>query len=463
MVHVGKLFLDADTPVSLFLKLKREGLRPIYLLESAEGIEKWGRYSFLGFGSPIVTIRFSIDELRGKENPRVRLTAGEKIAKRINKKLKELQRCYGKIIDELRTRFSITRIPLGFVGYISYDSFSIFEKTDTFSGKEKLNIPDVYLVFTPNILIFDNLTKDVLLVSEELSPKELSKIASRGHTVVLERSKVKEIVDFTDKKEFEGIVTEAIRRIYRGDVIQVVLSRAKEIRGKIPMFSVYRAMRILNPSPYMYYIDFGDVKLSGTSPEVLVRVENGVVETRPIAGTRKRGETPEIDERISDELLKDDKELAEHLMLVDLARNDLGRICLPGKVSVRRFSYIERYSRVMHIVSDVVGETNANSLDVLRACFPAGTVVGAPKIEASHIIYELERRRRGLYAGAIGYFSVDGNMDSAILIRTVFSYHDRIIVQAGAGVVYYSNPEKEFYETEYKMQAAFDALEKISE
>ncbi|MCS7212806.1 MAG: anthranilate synthase component I family protein [Candidatus Calescibacterium sp.] len=461
-MNIEKVFLDADTPISLFLRLKYEGLNPIFLLESAEEIEKWGRYSFLGFGTPSKSLKFSLDEVQDIENPKTRIQQGQKVVDNMNKILKEIYKEYNEVIEIVKSRFGIKRIPFGLVGYISYDCFSIFDRVDTFSGKEKLGVPDIYLTFTPNLLIFDNLTKDVILISKEINARDIETITSKGVPTSIKRCRIKEIKNLVEKKEFEDIVKEAIRRIYRGDVIQVVLSRAKEIEGDVDLFSLYRAMRILNPSPYMYFLDFGDIKISGTSPEVLVRVENKIVETRPIAGTRKRGETPEEDENISRELLEDEKELAEHLMLVDLARNDLGRVCISGKVRVRRFGYIEKYSRVMHIVSDVVGETDKEAIDVLKACFPAGTVAGAPKIEAAEIIHDLETKRRGPYAGAIGYFSADGNMDSAILIRTAFSYNNKITVQAGAGIVYYSVPEKEFYETEYKMQSIFDAMKKIS-
>lgn len=457
-MNVGKVFLDADTPISAFLRLRKEGLNPIFLLESAEEIEKWGRYSFLGFGKPLLTIKFSIQD--ESEN---RLEKGKKIINEINEKLKMIYDKYKDFLEQVKKDFNIRRIPFGLVGYVSYDSYSVFDKVDTFSGKESLNIPDIYLVFTPNILIFDNLTKDVIVVSEEINAKDLERIISRSISTSIEKVRIKGIEDLTKKGDFENMVKEAIDRIYKGDVIQVVLSRAKEVRGEVDPFSLYRAMRIGNPSPYMYFLDFDEIKISGTSPEVLVRVENGLVETRPIAGTRRRGKNQEEDKVIETELLKDEKELAEHVMLVDLARNDLGRVCIPGGVKIRRFCYIEKYSRVMHIVSDIEGRTEKEPTEVLKSCFPAGTVVGAPKIEAAKIISELETTRRGPYAGAIGYFSADGNMDSAILIRTSFFYQDKMIAQAGAGIVYYSVPEKEFYETEYKMQAIFDALEKISE
>lgn len=461
-MNVEKLLLDADTPISVFIKLKKGGLRPIYLLESAEEAEKWGRYSFLGFGEPHLQIKFHIEEIKDKQD-KERLKIGNELINKIEEELKSIHEEYKDVISEVRSEFSITRLPFGLVGYVSYDSFAIFDKVDTFSGKERLNVPDIYLVFTPNILIFDNLTRDVILISEDITGKELQRIVSRSASTAISRVVLKEVIDLIDKKEFETMVKRAVSKIYEGYAIQIVLSRAKEIRGKVDPFSFYRALRIENPSPYMYFLDFGDIKISGTSPEILVRVENRIVETRPIAGTRKRGKTPEEDEKISEELLSDEKETAEHLMLVDLARNDLGRICLPGKVRVRRFSYIEKFSRVMHIVSDVIGETDKDAIHVFKACFPAGTVVGAPKIEAANIIHDLEPRRRGPYAGAVGYFSSDGSMDSAILIRTAFFFEDKMLVQAGAGIVYYSVPENEFYETEYKMQAIFDALRKISD
>ncbi len=453
-MKVEKIFLDTETPISIFLKLQKAGLEPKYLLESAESPEKWGRYSFLVFGKHKIALKYKVDDVEREK----RGEYGSKITEEINRKIDEIKDVYGELIKDVKTEFGIKRIPFGLVGYISYDAYSLFEKIDTVADKPSEGIPDIYLTFTPNIIIFDNLKKDVVLISEELGYIQLKNILSHGIDMSIRRAKVKEVRENVRKEDFEKMVEIARERIYKGDIIQVVLSRAKIFNGEIDPLSLYRALRILNPSPYMFYLKFDEIEVSGTSPEVLVRVEDGVAEVRPIAGTRKRGETQEEDEELENELKKDEKELAEHLMLVDLARNDLGRVCRPATVRVKKYGYVEKYSRVMHIVSDVEGITDRTPIDVLRACFPAGTVVGAPKIKAAEIISEIERERRGPYAGAVGYFSVDGNMDKAILIRTAFYFNQKLKIQAGAGIVYYSVPEKEYLETEHKMRAILEAI-----
>ena len=458
-MEARQIFLDTETPISVFLKLQEEGLTPLYLLESLEGAEKWGRYSFLGFGKPKEKIFMKVENILSQK-----LSPLDKI----RESLSRIKSRYSDFIDNFKREFGIKRLPFGFVGYISYDMFSVFERSiNTFEGKKETGMPDIALIFTPNVIIFDNLKKDVIVIAEDGETiKMLEKIAEKGVKFKIRRTKVKDKIDGTEKSEFEEMVEKARERIYEGDVIQVVLSRSKEFVGEIDAFSFYRLIRVGNPSPYMFFVDFGaageNTKVAGTSPEVLVRVEGRKAETRPIAGTRRRGGTPEEDDILAQELIRDEKELAEHLMLVDLARNDLGRVCKPGTVRVKKYGYVEKYSRVMHIVSDVEGEVVEDALEVFRACFPAGTVVGAPKIKASEIIAELEKERRGPYAGALGYFSINGDMDTAILIRTAFFHNDRMKIQAGAGIVYYSDPEREYFETEYKMQALVDALEKLT-
>ncbi|MEO2066246.1 MAG: anthranilate synthase component I family protein, partial [Desulfurobacteriaceae bacterium] len=267
-------------------------------------------------------------------------------------------------------------------------------------------------------------------------------------------------VNFSDK-EFMEAVEKAKEYIRAGDIIQVVLSRRFEKPFYAEPLTLYRAIRHVNPSPYMYYLDYGDFQIVGASPEVLVRVENGKIETRPIAGTRRRGRTPEEDLALEKELLADEKERAEHIMLVDLARNDVGRVARVGTVKVNELMVIERYSHVMHIVSNVMGELceDKDAFDVLKACFPAGTVSGAPKVRAMEIIDEMEPSERGVYAGAVGYFSFDGNMDTAIAIRTAIVRRNKVYVQAGAGIVADSLPELEAKETLNKARALFKAVE----
>ncbi len=459
-MKVEKIFLDTETPISIFLKLEKVGFEPKYLLESSEDFEKWGRYSFLGFGKPKAKILYTIPDKFDRQ------LEYKKLIDDFTTIMASIMENYSGVFELMKNEFGIKRIPLGLVGYVSYDMFSIFEKVDTKEGKESFGIPDLYLVFSPNVLIFDNLKKEVIILADDVTSKEIVQVCKRSIDAVKvepkKRRKAKVVIDKTQKAEFEDMVEKARRRIYEGDAIQVVISRAKEIMGKIDIFALYRILRVLNPSPYMFFLNFDDVKIAGTSPEVLVRVEDKKVETKPIAGTRRRGETPEEDRRLEQELLSDEKELAEHLMLVDLARNDLGKVCKAGTVKVKRYGYIEKYSRVMHIVSEVEGESDRSPIEILSSCFPAGTVVGAPKIESAKIIAELEKERRGPYAGAVGYFSADGNMDSAITIRTAFCFSEKIRIQAGAGIVYYSVPEREYFETEAKMKAIEDAIEKLS-
>jgi anthranilate synthase component 1 len=265
------------------------------------------------------------------------------------------------------------------------------------------------------------------------------------------------------KGGFEEAVLKAKEYIAQGDAIQVVLSQRFSRTFKGNAEDIYRVLRFLNPSPYMFYLDFGDFQVVGSSPEVLVRLEEGKVLTRPIAGTRRRGNTEEEDKALERELLADEKERAEHLMLVDLGRNDLGRVCKPGTVKVADFMRVERYSHVMHLVSDVEGEVmeGVSAFDVLKACFPAGTVSGAPKVRAMQIIEELEPERRGIYAGSVGYVSFDGNMDMAIAIRTAVCRGGEVFVQAGAGIVADSDPEKEWWETVNKAKALMKAVDMV--
>jgi anthranilate synthase component 1 len=471
-MRVERLLIDTETPISIFLKLKASGFQPLYLLESAEEPEKWGRYSFLGFGEPKVKIKYFIDEKEIEERDKEREKENEKSKKNKKKFLDILEEELNKIkikhsefLQGFKKESGIQRVPFGLVGFIGYDLFSEFDKVNTIKGKVSLGIPDSVLVFTPNIIIFDNLKRDIILLSEDVSMAEIKKVLKKSVDPSTKKFKVKRIHDKVKKEEFEDIVKKGIQRIYMGDVIQVVLSRQKEIeiKGKIDEFSLYRILRIKNPSPYMYFADFDDIKIVGTSPEILVRVENGVATTLPIAGTRKRGETEEEDKKLEEELLSDEKELAEHVMLVDLARNDIGKASYPGTVKVKKFAYIKKLSRVMHIVSEVEGKIKETPLEVLRSCFPAGTVVGAPKIEAAKIISELEKERRGPYAGAIGYFSADNNMDTAILIRTAFIYENKIKIQAGAGIVFYSIPEREYFETEHKLKALEESINVLAE
>lgn len=441
---VKELILDADTPISTFLKFRGTDFFPIYLLESVEGGEKWGRYSALGLSPTSLTLKFwngrTILNNRAEDKDPLSV-------------LKE-------VLAKLKQGEGLPRLSLGLTGYISYDIYKLVESCVKTPLVDELGIPDINLVLCKNVIVFDNLRKTAKIISS--SEEELEEIEK-----ILLKRRVSSEFEIPSSSEFSSnmlrerfleIVKEGKRRIFRGDVIQVVLSQRFSVRTDSDPFSVYRMLRVINPSPYMYYLDFSDTKIVGTSPEMLARYEEGVVETRPIAGTRPRGLTPEEDRTLEEELLKDPKELAEHTMLVDLARNDLGRVCEIGTVSVPKFAYVEKYSNVMHIVSDVRGKSERNPVEIFKACFPAGTVVGAPKVESAMIISELEETKRGPYAGAIGYFSLQGNMDMAILIRTIIFKDGKAYIQTGAGIVADSIPEREYDETMHKAMGMLRAL-----
>ena len=353
-----------------------------------------------------------------------------------------------------------------------------FEKLPD-SVEDDLGLPDALLMITDTIIIFDNVNQKIKVVSnaytEGKDPDQAYRDAVDRIEAMIARIKaplpaakkrssnpqVKEISSNFTKEAFTDIVEKARDYIRAGDVFQVVLSQRFEVENREDPFEVYRAIRSLNPSPYMFLLNMGELSMVGSSPEVLVRVEEGEITLRPIAGTRKRGETEEEDRTLEKDLLADPKERAEHIMLVDLGRNDVGRVSKTGEVEVDELMIIERYSHVMHIVSNVKGKIkdDLDSYDVLRACFPAGTVSGAPKVRAMEIIDELEPTKRGPYAGAVGYFSFTGNMDICITIRTILMKGDKAYVQAGAGIVAYSDPESEYIETVTKAKGCIKALE----
>lgn len=465
---------DLDTPVSAFLKIKKGGYS--FLLESVEGQEKIARYSFLGSNPSLIfkskgskisliypqqkeTRHFQtrtnpLDELRN-------LSRGFRAAQ-----IKGLPRFYG-----------------GFVGFIGYDMVRFFEDIPD-KNQGPLHIPDSVFILTDTLLIFDHLNHTIKIVSTVFLPKQ--KLGTAGlrrlynlavkridavrdefnRAVIASDEREKrgkrdlKIVSNLKKTEFSRIVLQAKKYIKRGDIIQVVLSQRFQARINRRPFDIYRSLRSLNPSPYMFYLKLGDVYLVGSSPEMLVRCEDGIVQTRPIAGTRPRGRNEEEDNKLQRELLRDAKEKAEHLMLVDLGRNDLGRISKRGQVKLTEFMNVERYSHVMHIVSEVQGilEKKYDAYDVLKACFPAGTVSGAPKIRAMEIIDELEPLRRQAYAGCVGYFSFSHNMDTCITIRTILVKDNTAYVQAGAGIVADSKPGREYDECVNKARALFEAI-----
>ncbi|MBL0058368.1 MAG: anthranilate synthase component I [Elusimicrobia bacterium] len=452
---------DEVTPLALFHALYAKSPQ-CFLLESVEGGEHLGRYSFAAF-EPRMVLRS-----RAASSPVVSATGvgplealRTALAQRRAPEVRGLPRFYG-----------------GAVGFTSYDILRHFERLPA-RASDPLGVPDFVFMLTGDLFIFDHVAHTIRLVRTVSVPRgasaekmykqtardlvsRVSRLRPRAASLVplaaAERRPLAASAE--DRARYEEGVRRAKRYIAAGDIIQVVPSRRVSKRVQAHPLEIYRALRRVNPSPYMYFFRDGDTQVIGSSPEMLVRLEDGLAETRPIAGTRSRGATPELDERLARELLADPKERAEHLMLVDLARNDLGRVSRAGSVRVPDFMAIERYSHVMHIVSKVTGTLlpGRDAFDLFRAVFPAGTLSGAPKIRAMEIIEEIESTRRGLYGGAIGYFSYTGNMDMAIAIRTILMQKGVAHLQAGAGIVADSIPRKEFEETQSKMAALVAAL-----
>ncbi|GBD95734.1 MAG TPA: anthranilate synthase component I [Nitrospirae bacterium] len=472
-----EILADLDTPLSAFLKLK--GKR-CFLLESVEGGEKWARYSFIG-SNPSIIIEGKGNSLtikRGPKEEKIRIGNGgtSQFRDPLDVISAELKKYKPVIIPGLPRFFG------GFLGYIGYDTVRYFEKLPD-NDHPGLNLPDIFLMLTDTLVVFDNLTHKIKVISNayiEESPKKAyekaekkidgivkklrSKFVVPGRGASPRKGAVSGKVKFTSnfsKKDFLKAVEKTKDYVKAGDVIQTVISQNFQCETDIPPINAYRALRVINPSPYMYYLETGKSTIVGSSPEILVRVEGDSIELRPIAGTRKRGKTPEEDRFYEEELKADPKEIAEHIMLVDLGRNDTGRVAETGTVEVTELMTVERYSHVMHLASNVVGKLGKkhNAFDVLRASFPAGTVTGAPKIRAMEIIEELEPTKRGPYAGSVGYFDFSGNMDMCITIRTIIFKNKKAYIQAGAGIVADSDPEKEFKETVNKAKAMFKAIE----
>ncbi|OGU18199.1 MAG: anthranilate synthase component I [Geobacteraceae bacterium GWC2_53_11] len=461
-----EIMADMDTPVSAFRKL--DDGRFSYLLESIEGGEKWGRYSFLG-SSPSLIIRSKGNVVETIENG---VTTSQTVVDPLAS------------IRDLLARFTpvevegLPRFFGGAVGYLGYDMVRYFEHLPT-EKPALIDAYDSYFLITDTIVIFDNMTQKIKVVSNAhlqggLSPEEayaeatkkIEAIVQRLRTPLLPESRKPagspiELTSNVTREQYEASVEKAKEYVRAGDIIQVVPSQRFSGRLSADPFDIYRVMRTLNPSPYMFFLRLDDTIIAGASPEVMVRKEGTRVELRPIAGTRPRGATTADDVRLAEELLADPKERAEHVMLVDLGRNDLGRVCTAGSVNVTELMVIERYSHVMHIVSNVQGELekDRDAFDLVRAAFPAGTLSGAPKVRAMQIIDELEPVRREIYGGAVGYFSFSGNMDLAITIRTLVIKDGMVHLQAGGGVVADSDPAAEWQETVNKAMAARRAIE----
>ncbi len=465
-----RLSADLLTPVSAFLAL-REGARLPFLLESVEGGERVARYSFLG-RDPYAVLTADgadVDETRNGETQRVQ----------------------GDVFEVLRHRTTthreirvsgLPRLTGGAVGFAGYDTVRLIEHLPD-APPDDLDLPTAVWGLYDHLVAFDHVRRQVVLLAnafvdagsdgvaafdkaneqiESLAQALRAPMPSPGEAVALTSDEVRSNLT---REQFAASVERAKRYIYEGDIFQVVLSQRFSLGMTGDPFNAYRALRQVNPSPYLFFLDLGDFQLVGSSPEVLVRCVDSRIELMPIAGTRPRGATPEEDDAHEQSLQADQKERAEHLMLVDLGRNDVGRVSRYGSVEVDEYAYVERYSHVMHIVSSVSGtlRDGLHAVDVLRACFPAGTLSGAPKVRAMEIIDELEPTRRGTYAGAVGYVDLGGNLDTCIAIRTMLVRDGVVHIQAGAGIVADSDADREFEETVSKAQALRTAVRVASE
>jgi anthranilate synthase component 1 len=460
---------DIETPISVYLKMR--GLGPSFLLESVEGGERVARYSMIG-AQPRAILRSWRDRVVLEEEGRWREIPAEG----------------GDVLDVLRDHLGrytegvtdgLPRFTGGAVGYMGYDLVRSFERLPD-ATPDTLRLPEAAFMLCDRVVLYDHVKHRLLAIAHaregDASSREEAEAALNEMEARLRRplparftmpdqpaggGAAAEFESAFTQDAYEDAVRTAKEYIAAGDIFQVVLSRRMHRRTSASPFNIYRALRRVNPSPYMFYLELPDgLRLIGSSPEVLVRLEDGVVETRPLAGTRPRAADAGQDQALERELLADPKERAEHVMLVDLARNDVGRVCRYGSVNTPTIMEVERYSHVMHIVSDVRGELDPkyDAYDVLRACFPAGTVSGAPKVRAMEIIDELEPERRGPYAGAVGYFGYSGNMDTCITIRTIVMQGDRVYLQSGAGIVADSDPRREYEETNNKLRALSQAV-----
>lgn len=461
---VREALADLDTPLSVYLKLAN---RPYsYLFESVQGGERFGRYSFVGLPARTrLVVRGHEVWVEDDEGVRERETRSDPL----------------EFIEAFRARYKVAQRPGlprfcgGLVGYFGYDTVRYIEKRLAGVAKpDPVGAPDILLLLSEELVVVDSVLGKLYLVvyADPTEPGSHARALARLNALEKALSAPLDVpvgaplppeqaVSEFGEEAFKQAVERAKRYIFDGDIMQVVLSQRMTQKFAAPPLSLYRALRSLNPSPYMFHCDFGSFHVVGASPEILVRLENGTVTVRPIAGTRPRGRTREEDEALARELLSDPKERAEHLMLMDLGRNDVGRVAEIGSVRVTENMVIERYSHVMHIVSNVEGRLRAglDAMDVLRATFPAGTVSGAPKVRAMEIIDELEPSKRGIYAGAVGYLGFNGDMDLAIAIRTAVIKEGILHVQAGAGIVADSVPENEWQETRNKARAVLRAAE----
>lgn len=471
-----EIYGDLETPVSAYMKLA-SGAKYSFLLESVEGGEKLARYSFLGADPELVL------KVKGRDAQVIRFPKGKAVAEP-----RTFTRTPLDLVRELVSRYDFVNVPGlpqvcgGFFGYLSYDTVRFFEKIPDIKPDE-LKLPDVVLMMVKDMVIFDHLHHTIKVVA----CVDVNKTDSRSQLLDKYRQALRRIDTLVagiskplrlpktrrvktprmkvrsncTRKEYEQMVEKGKEEIKAGEIIQVVLSQRFEVDITTSPVNVYRTLRTLNPSPYMYLLNLDGMSIVGSSPELLVRCERGLVETRPIAGTRPRGKTPEEDALLVKELLADPKECAEHVMLVDLGRNDLGRVCQQGTVKVTDLMSVEKYSHVMHIVSSVQGKLRPehDAISALEATFPAGTLSGAPKIRAMEIIEALEPAKRGSYGGCIGYISFSQDIDTCITIRTIVIKGKKAYIQAGAGIVADSDPATEYTETVNKVKAQIRALE----
>ncbi|WP_022766389.1 anthranilate synthase component I [Butyrivibrio sp. XPD2006] len=465
VIPVGcEILSDFITPIELVRKLKSVS-RHCYMLESAQANEYWGRYTFVGY-EPKLAITLKDGEM-SFGNKTVKTTEPWKVLREI------LSNYRSPMFDDLPPFTG------GLVGYFAFDYFGYCEPSAAWKGVDNDAFKDLDLMLFDKVIAFDNVKQKIVLIANA----ETADIEAGYNKAIDELTQLKELIysdtEKTDesgklmgevtplfnKEEYCAMVESGKKHIKEGDIFQIVLSNRLSAPFKGSLLNTYRVLRTINPSPYMFYFSGTDVEVAGASPETLVKLEKGVLHTFPLAGTRPRGATKEEDEALEKELLADEKELAEHNMLVDLGRNDLGKISKFGTVQVEKLHSIERYSHVMHIGSTVRGEIREenDALDAINAVLPAGTLSGAPKIRACQLIGELENNKRGIYGGAIGYIDFSGNMDTCIAIRLIYKKNDTVFVRSGAGIVADSDPEKEFTECLNKARASLRALELAQE
>jgi len=464
-----ELLMDLETPLSFFKRLERD--RYSFLLESVEGSERWARYSFLGT-RPQRIFKAHGNRITIIENGKTQSRVADAPLKILEELLKD---CQPVAVPGVPPFFG------GALGYVSYDAVEQFHEIVN-DKKDPLGMPEIFFVFVQTLVAFDNLKHTIKIIDNvrvdektdlrkayEASVKRIRKVISS----LQKKPRGIEPRDLTQGKGarkfrsnltqegFKKAVIKAKEYIKAGDIIQAVLCQRLETETETEPFEIYRALRFINPSPYMFYLELEDLRVIGSSPETMVRLTGDTIELRPIAGTRRRGATPEEERELEADLLADPKERAEHIMLVDLGRNDVGRVAAIGSVEVNELMAIERYSHVIHIVSNVRGKlaSDKTPFDLFVSAFPAGTVSGAPKIRAMQIISELEPQKRGLYAGAIGYFGYNGNLDTCIVIRTIVMKGKKVFIHAGAGIVADSDPASEYQETLNKARAMLRAIE----